>query len=80
MEGKELFLGAIEVVRNGFTKVAELLSNYLPYEAENIYLLLLVAISLYISSRTTSWLPRVRDSWAWWFGLAAVLFYILYSI
>ena len=70
-------LPLLEIARNGLMVGATFLAKFIPFEAENIYLLIVIILSLWASSKILSILPTLRGNWLWWLGLAFGIFYIL---
>jgi hypothetical protein len=57
--------------------VANFLSKYIPFESDNIYIFLIILLSLWISSKFIKFLPTIRSSAFWWFIIAAGIYFIL---
>lgn len=77
VETSELLTKIPEWLRSIFTTASEFLAKLLPFEADKIYILLILIIALFAASKLLNIIPRLRDSWVAWFGLAAVIYYFV---
>lgn len=65
------------LVRQGLMKISSLIANEFALSVDNVYLVIIIVLSLFITTKLTSWLPTVKNSWLIKLLIAGGLFYVI---
>jgi hypothetical protein len=64
------------VIKETAISIGEFIAKYLPFPGENIGLVLLIILALFISAKITSYIPPIRDKSIPWLIIAGILVYL----
>jgi len=64
------------IIQETAVNIGGFLSKFLPFPAENIGLVIVIALALFLAGKITSYIPPLRDKTLPWIGIAGALFYL----
>jgi len=65
--------GVLEWLRIVLMKLSEFLAGLIPFEAQNIYWVILIVLSLFAAKKIIGILPKMESSYTWWFLFALII-------
>jgi hypothetical protein len=66
----------VQIIKELAITAGNFFAGYFPFEGENIGIVLLIIVSLFIGSTIVKYIPPMRDKTAPWLIISGILFYL----